>query len=73
MAMTHPGDVTLATYEAAAQRYVNQAPASPSGALIETHAIPADLPNKCCVAGVALDTIYVSTGGGQLLRAVMTS
>jgi gluconolactonase len=46
---------------------------APSGALIETHAIPADLPNKCCVAGVALDTIYVSTGGGQLLRAVMTS
>lgn len=34
MAMTHPGDVTLATYEAAAQRYVNQVPASPSGALI---------------------------------------
>jgi SAM-dependent methyltransferase len=34
MAMIHPGDVTLATYDAAAQRYVNQVPASPSGALI---------------------------------------
>ena len=35
--------------------------------------IPADLPNKCCVAGVTLETIYVTTGGGQLLRAAMTS
>jgi gluconolactonase len=42
---------------------------APSGALIESHPIPADLPNKCCFGGAELDTLYVTTGGGQLLRA----
>lgn len=46
---------------------------APNGALIETHPIPADLPNKCCIGGPDLNTIYVTTGGGQLFRATMTS
>jgi gluconolactonase len=43
---------------------------APSGALIESHPFPADSPNKCCFGGSALDTIYVTTGGGHLYRAV---
>jgi len=39
---------------------------SPQGAVIASHAFPADLPNKCCFAG---DTLYVTTGGGHLYRA----
>jgi gluconolactonase len=42
---------------------------SPDGVLIETHPFPADLPNKCCFAGSGLDTLYVTTGGGELYRA----
>jgi sugar lactone lactonase YvrE len=42
---------------------------SPQGAVIESHAFPADLPNKCCFGGTGLDTLYVTTGGGHLYRA----
>ena len=42
---------------------------APSGALIESHPIPADLPNKCCFGGPDLDCLYVTTGGGHLFRA----
>jgi len=42
---------------------------SPQGAVIESHLFPADLPNKCCFAGVGLDTLYVTTAGGELYRA----
>jgi gluconolactonase len=42
---------------------------SPDGAVIESQAFPADLPNKCCFAGPRLDTLYVTTGGGHLYRA----
>jgi len=42
---------------------------SPAGAVLETHAIPADVPNKCCFGGKDLDTLYVTTGGGHLYRA----
>jgi gluconolactonase len=42
---------------------------APSGALIESHPIPTDLPNKCCFGGPELDTLYVTTGSGQLFRA----
>ena len=38
---------------------------SPQGAVIASHAFPADLPNKCCFAG---DTLYVTTGGGHFYR-----
>ena len=43
---------------------------APSGAVIETHPLPADLPNKCCFGGPALDTLYVTTAGGELYGAV---
>ena len=42
---------------------------APNGALLESHPIPADLPNKCCFGGPELDTLYVTTGSGQLFRA----
>jgi gluconolactonase len=42
---------------------------NPKGAVIETHPLPADMPNKCCFGGPALDTLYVTTGGGELYRA----
>ena len=42
---------------------------APSGAVIATHALPADLPNKCCFGGPALDTLYVTTAGGELFAA----
>ena len=42
---------------------------APGGAVLETHPLPADLPNKCCFGGPALDTLYVTTNGGHLYRA----
>jgi gluconolactonase len=42
---------------------------SPSGAVIESHPFPADCPNRCCFGGRDLDTLYVTTGCGQLYRA----
>ena len=42
---------------------------SPQGAVLESHALPADLPNKCCFGGEGFDTLYVTTGGGDLYRA----
>ncbi len=42
---------------------------SPQGAVIESHAFPADLPNKCCFGGPELDTLFVTTGGGELYCA----
>jgi gluconolactonase len=42
---------------------------SPQGAVIASHPFPADLPNKCCFAGAELDTLYVTTAGGELYCA----
>ena len=42
---------------------------SPRGAVIESHPFPADRPNRCCFGGKALDTLYVTTAGGELYRA----
>ena len=41
----------------------------PSGAIIETHPIPVDLPNKCCFGGRDLELFYVTTAGGHLYQA----
>ena len=41
----------------------------PSGAVTETHPIPADLPNKCCFGGRDLDLFYVTAAGGCLYQA----
>jgi gluconolactonase len=45
---------------------------SPQGVVIASHPFPADLPNRCCFGGAALDTLYVTTGGGELYRAKVT-
>jgi gluconolactonase len=42
---------------------------APSGAVLESHPLPADVPNKCCFGGPDLDMLYVTTAGGQLYRA----
>jgi gluconolactonase len=42
---------------------------APGGAVISSHPFPADLPNKCCFGGPALDTLYVTTAGGEVYRA----
>ena len=45
---------------------------SPEGRAIESHAIPGDSPNRCCFGGVDLDTLFVTTAGGELYRAKTT-
>jgi len=45
---------------------------SPAGAILETHSLPADLPNRCCFGGNDLTDLYVTTAGGELLRANTT-
>lgn len=45
---------------------------SPQGAVIETHQLPADMPNRCCFGGEGLDTLYVTTAQGELFRAKTT-
>jgi gluconolactonase len=42
---------------------------APDGSVIETHALPADRPNRCCFGGRDLDVLYVTTAGGHLYRA----
>jgi gluconolactonase len=42
---------------------------APNGAVIESHALPVDRPNKCCFGGRDLDLLYVTTAGGHLLQA----
>jgi len=42
---------------------------APSGAVVETHALPADAPNRCCFGGRDLDHLYVTTAGGHLYEA----
>src|SRR5262249_17408119 len=42
---------------------------APSGAVIESHPLPADRPNKCCFGGRDLDQLYVTTAQGELYQA----
>ena len=35
------------------------------GAILETHALPADLPNRCCFGGKDLETLYVTTAAAS--------
>jgi gluconolactonase len=42
---------------------------APNGAVIESHPLPAEAPNKCCFGGRDLDHLYVTTAQGQLYRA----
>jgi gluconolactonase len=45
---------------------------SPSGAVLETHPLPADLPMRCAFGDADLESLYVSTGEGHLYRAKAT-
>lgn len=42
---------------------------SPAGAVLESHALPADLPVKCAFGDADLSSLYVTTAGGMLYRA----
>jgi gluconolactonase len=42
---------------------------SPEGAVLESHPLPADLPNRCCFGGKERDTLYITTAGGELYAA----
>ena len=42
---------------------------SPSGAVIESHPLPADQPMNCAFGDADLSSLYVTTAGGELLRA----
>ena len=42
---------------------------APSGRIIETHPMRVDRPTNCCFGDPDMRTLYVTTGGGHLLRA----
>jgi gluconolactonase len=42
---------------------------APNGAVLETHPVPADAPNRCCFGGRDLDRLYVTSAGGHLFEA----
>jgi len=42
---------------------------SPSGAVVESHPVPADQPMNCAFGDADLGSLYVTTAGGELLRA----
>ncbi len=42
---------------------------SPSGAVLETHPLPGDLPMRCAFGDTDLESLYVTTGEGNLFRA----
>ena len=45
---------------------------APTGAVLETHAVPADRPMKCAFGDADLQSLYLTTGEGQLFRAKST-
>ncbi len=42
---------------------------SPGGAVIESHPVPSDQPMNCAFGDADLASLYVTTAGGELLRA----
>ena len=42
---------------------------APTGRILETHPLRVDRPTNCCFGDADLRTLYVTTGGGHLLRA----
>jgi gluconolactonase len=42
---------------------------APGGAVLETHPVPADRPNRCCFGGRDLDLLYVTSADGHLYEA----
>jgi sugar lactone lactonase YvrE len=45
---------------------------SPSGRILETFHLPTGQPNRCAFGGTNLDTLYVTTGAGELLAGYMS-
>ncbi len=45
---------------------------SAAGAILETHAVPADLPLNCAFGDANLQSLYVTTAAGHLLRVPST-
>lgn len=45
---------------------------SPSGAILETHAVPGDQPMRCAFGDADLGSLYVTTGDGNVYRAKAT-
>ena len=45
---------------------------SPSGAILESHPLPVDMPTRCAFGDANLESLYVSTGQGDVYRAVAT-
>ncbi|MGZ9013713.1 MAG: SMP-30/gluconolactonase/LRE family protein [Burkholderiales bacterium] len=45
---------------------------APSGAVLETHPVPADMPLNCAFGDAGLDSLYVSTADGHVFRAAST-
>ena len=41
---------------------------SPAGSVVETQALPADMPMRCAFGDADLGTLYVTTGTGELYR-----
>jgi gluconolactonase len=41
---------------------------SPTGRILQTHALRVDRPTNCCFGGPDMGTLYVTTGGGHLFR-----
>ena len=42
---------------------------SPAGTVLESHPLPEDLPARCAFGGPALDTLYISTLTGKMIKA----
>jgi sugar lactone lactonase YvrE len=42
---------------------------SPGGVVLESHPLPSDQPMNCCFGDENLGSLYVTTAGGELLRA----
>jgi|SRR5262245_5705698 len=42
---------------------------APDGAVLETHRVPGDRPNRCCFGGRDLDLLYVTSQEGHLYQA----
>ena len=42
---------------------------SPEGTVLESHSAPADMPMRCALGDSDLDSLYVTTGSGELFRA----
>jgi len=45
---------------------------APSGAVLETHPVPADMPVNCAFGDAGLSSLYVTTAQGHVFRVPST-